>query len=198
MIDYIKGEITEINPTYVVLETAGIGYSINIALPVYSALNGKTSCKLFVYEAIREDAYNLFGFLSQADRQLFLMLISVSGIGANTARMIMSSYSTQEIQQMIATENVPALTSIKGIGAKTAQRIIVDLKDKMIKLQSAVDDDSLVAQLQPSNAVRNEAVSALVMLGFTANASQKAVDSILKKQADIHVEDLIKLALKSI
>lgn len=199
MIDYIKGEITEINPTYVVLETAGIGYSVNIALPVFSALSGKTSCKLFIYEAIREDAYNLFGFLTQADRQLFLMLISVSGIGANTARMIMSSYSTQEIQQMIATENVSALTSIKGIGAKTAQRIIVDLKDKMIKLQSAVDDNnSLIAQLQPSNAVRNEAVSALVMLGFTANASQKAVDSILKKQADIHVEDLIKLALKSI
>ncbi len=198
MIDYIKGEITELKPTFVVLETGGIGFSINIPLPVYSAISDQTSCKLYIYEAIREDAYNLFGFLSQADRQLFLMLISVSGIGASTARIIMSSFSTQEIQQMIATENVPALTSIKGIGAKTAQRIIVDLKDKMIKLQSAVDDDTLIIQVQPSNAARNEAVSALVMLRFTNNASQKAVDKVLKKQPNIPTEELIKLALKSI
>ncbi len=199
MIDYIKGDIAEITPTYVVLETAGIGYFVNIPLPVYSEINGKKSCKLFIYEAIREDAYNLFGFLSQADRELFLMLISVSGIGAATARMIMSSFSTQEIQQMIATEDVPSLTTIKGIGAKTAQRIIVDLKDKMIKLQAAVADDSAMAALtQPSQAARNEAVSALTMLGFTNNASQKAVNKVLKKHPDMEVEELIKLALKNI
>ena len=196
MIDYIKGEITELNPTYVVVETAGIGYFINIALPVYSALNGQKNGKLYVYEVIREDAHSLFGFLNQADRQLFLMLISVSGIGANTARMIMSSYAVAEIQQMIATGNAVALSSIKGIGAKTAQRIIVDLKDKIIKLNVISDMD--LPQQQISGEVRDEAVSALVMLGFAANVSQKAVDGILKSQSDVSVEQLIKLALKNI
>lgn len=196
MIDYIKGEITELNPTYAVVETAGIGYFINIALPVYSVLNGQKTGKLYIYEAIREDAYNLYGFLNQADRQLFLMLISVSGIGANTARMIMSSYAVPEIQQMIATGNAVALSSIKGIGAKTAQRIIVDLKDKIIKLNVISDMD--LPQQQISGEVRDEAVSALVMLGFAANVSQKAVDGILKSQSDVSVEQLIKLALKNI
>lgn len=196
MIDYIKGEITELNPTYAVVETAGIGYFINIALPVYSALNGQKNGKLYVYEVIREDAHSLFGFLNQADRQLFLMLISVSGIGANTARMIMSSYAVPEIQQMIATGNAVALSSIKGIGAKTAQRIIVDLKDKIIKLNVISDMD--LPQQQISGEVRDEAVSALVMLGFAANVSQKAVDGILKSQSDVSVEQLIKLALKNI
>jgi Holliday junction DNA helicase RuvA len=196
MIDYIKGEITELNPTYAVVETAGIGYFINIALPVYSVLNGQKTGKLYVYEAIREDAYNLYGFLNHADRQLFLMLISVSGIGANTARMIMSSYAVAEIQQMIATGNAVALSSIKGIGAKTAQRIIVDLKDKIIKLNVISDMD--LPQQQISGEVRDEAVSALVMLGFAANVSQKAVDGILKSQSDVSVEQLIKLALKNI
>ena len=196
MIDYIKGEITELNPTYAVVETAGIGYFINIALPVYSVLNGQKTGKLYIYEAIREDAYNLYGFLNQADRQLFLMLISVSGIGANTARMIMSSYAVAEIQQMIATGNAVALSSIKGIGAKTAQRIIVDLKDKIIKLNVISDID--LPQQQISGEVRDEAVSALVMLGFAANVSQKAVDGILKSQSDVSVEQLIKLALKNI
>ncbi|MEA4935604.1 MAG: Holliday junction branch migration protein RuvA [Paludibacter sp.] len=197
MIDYIKGEITELNPTYAVLETGGIGYFINISLPAYSTLNGQKNAKLFVYEVIREDAHSLFGFLQPADRQLFLMLISVSGIGANTARMIMSSYSAPEIQQMIATENAVALSSIKGIGAKTAQRIIVDLKDKILKLNIATTGTENLL-LQVSNETRDEAVSALIMLGFAANISQKAVDSILKAQPEIKVEQLIKLALKSI
>lgn len=196
MIDYIKGEITELNPTYAVIETAGIGYFINIALPVYSVLNGQKTCKLYVYEVIREDAHNLYGFINQSDRQLFLMLISVSGIGANTARMIMSSYAVPEIQQMIATGNAVALSSIKGIGAKTAQRIIVDLKDKIIKLNIVSDID--LPQQTVSGELRDEAVSALVMLGFAANVSQKAVDGILKSQSEITVEQLIKLALKSI
>ena len=196
MIDYIKGNITELNPTYAVVETAGIGYFINIALPVYSVLDGQPTCKLYVYEVIREDAHSLYGFLNRADRQLFLMLISVSGIGANTARMIMSSYAVPEIQQMIATGNAAALSSIKGIGAKTAQRIIVDLKDKIIKLN--VVSDINLPQQQVSNEIRDEAVSALVMLGFAANVSQKAVDGILRLQSDIKVEQLIKLALKSI
>lgn len=196
MIDYIKGEITELNPTYAVLETGGIGYFINISLPAYSTLNGQKTTKLYVYEVIREDAHSLFGFLHPTDRQLFLMLISVSGIGANTARMIMSSYSVPEIQQMIATENAVALNAIKGIGTKTAQRIIIDLKDKILKLHVGSGTENLT--LQASNETRDEAISALIMLGFAANISQKAVDAILKSQPDMKVELLIKLALKSI
>ncbi|OJV40690.1 MAG: Holliday junction DNA helicase RuvA [Bacteroidales bacterium 36-12] len=196
MIDYIKGNVAELNPTYVVIETAGVGYFINIALPVFSTLNGQATAKLFIYEAIREDAYTLFGFMTQTDRQLFLMLISVSGIGANTARMIMSSFSAAEIKQLIATENVRSLSSIKGIGAKTAQRIIVDLKDKIIKLN--VSSDSEISTMPVHNEVRDEALSALLMLGFASGVSQKAIDSILKTQPDITVEQLIKLALKNI
>ena len=195
MIDYIKGEITELTPTYVVIETGNIGYFINITLPTYSALNGAKSEKLYVYEAIREDAHLLYGFRTQTERQLFLLLISVSGIGANTARMIMSSYSAQEIQEMIATGNVTALNSIKGIGSKTAQRIIVDLKDKIVKIAGI--DGSLQSNFSNVNTeIKSEAVAALTMLGFTSALSQKAVERIVKEQPDIEVEQLIKLALK--
>ena len=194
MIDYIKGDLAELNPAYAVIETGGIGYCIHIALPTYSALQQKTSAKLFIYESIREDAHILFGFLTQTERQLFLLLISVSGIGANTARMILSSYSAQEIQEMIAAGNVAALNSIKGIGTKTAQRIIVDLKDKIIKV-AGISEQTLI-DAPVNSLVKDEAVSALVMLGFSAAMSQKAVTKILKEQPDIRVEQLIKLALK--
>lgn len=194
MIDYIKGEITELTPAYVVLETHGIGYFIHITLPSFSFLGDKTSAKLYVYEAIREDAHVLYGFRMQSERQLFLLLISVSGIGANTARMIMSSYTAQEIQEMIASGNVSALNAIKGIGTKTAQRIIVDLKDKIVKGTGGVEAGLLIPDVR--NEQKEEAVSALVMLGFAAAASQKTVDRILKEQPTLKVEQLIKLALK--
>ena len=194
MIDYIKGDLTELNPAYAVIETAGMGYCIHIALPTYSALQQKTSTKLFIYESIREDAHVLFGFLTQTERQLFLLLISVSGIGANTARMILSSYSTQEIQDMIATGNVAALNSIKGIGTKTAQRIIVDLKDKIIKV-AGISEPSMI-NMSANSLIKDEAVAALTMLGFSSAMSQKAVAKILSEQPDIQVEQLIKLALK--
>jgi len=194
MYDYIKGEIAELTPAFVVIDAGGVGYCINITLPTYTTLNGEKSARLFIYEAIREDAHILYGFMNQAERQLFLLLISVSGIGANTARMIMSSYSTQEIQDMIATGNVTALNGIKGIGIKTAQRIIVDLKDKILKVAGANSSGQFT--LAANNAVKEEAVSALVMLGFVANASQKAVDQILKNEPNLRVEQLIKLALK--
>lgn len=194
MFDYIKGDIAELTPAYVVLETAGIGYCIHIALPTFSALTGNSAAKLYVYEVIREDAHLLFGFMNKAERQLFLLLISVSGIGANTARMIMSSYSAQEIQEMIATGNVTALNAIKGIGTKTAQRIIVDLKDKIMKV-AGIDAGSAL-RISAGNEVKEEAVSALVMLGFASAASQKAVDQILKSEPTLRVEQLIKLALK--
>lgn len=194
MIDYIKGDVAELNPAYVVIETVGIGYGIHITLPAYSALQQQKTAKLFIYESIREDAHVLFGFLTQAERQLFLLLISVSGIGANTARMILSSYSAQEIQEMIASGNVAALNSIKGIGTKTAQRIIVDLKDKIIKVAGM--SEQMPISVSANSLIKDEAVSALVMLGFNSATSQKAVTKILNEQADIQVEQLIKLALK--
>jgi holliday junction DNA helicase RuvA len=194
MYDYIKGEIAELTPAFIVIDAGGVGYCINITLPTYTTLNSEKSARLLIYEAIREDAHILYGFMNQAERQLFLLLISVSGIGANTARMIMSSYSTQEIQDMIATGNVTALNAIKGIGTKTAQRIIVDLKDKILKVAGANSTGQY--SLPVSNPVKEEAVSALVMLGFVANASQKAVDQILKNEPNLRVEQLIKMALK--
>ncbi len=194
MIDYIKGEIAELTPAYVVLETGGIGYQVHITLPTFSNLGQQTSAKLFIYEAIREDAHVLYGFRQQSERHLFLLLISVSGIGANTARMIMSSYSAEEIQEMIASGNVSALNAIKGIGTKTAQRIIVDLKDKIVKGTAGVEIPGLTASAHSEH--KEEAVAALVMLGFAAAASQKTVDKILKEQPTLRVEQIIKLALK--
>lgn len=194
MIDYIKGEITELTPANVVLESVGVGYFIHITLPTFTVLGEQTSAKLFVYEAIREDAYILYGFLSKSERQLFLLLISVSGIGANTARVIMSSYTAQEIQEMIASGNVVALNAIKGIGTKTAQRIIVDLKDKIVKGVGGSEIPNVIINAQ--NEKKEEAVSALIMLGYASAASQKTVDRILKDEPTLKVEQLIKLALK--
>lgn len=194
MIDYINGKITELTPTYVVLETGGIGYAIQISLPTYTALIDVDVDKLFIYEAIREDAHILFGFKTQKERQLFLLLISVSGIGANTARMIMSSYSVDEIGQMIATGNVSALNSIKGIGAKTAQRIIVDLRDKIVKLSGIEVENKQFTDLASEE--KTEAISALTMLGFTTAASQKAVEKVLTQTPNAAVEQIIKDALK--
>lgn len=197
MIDYIKGTITELTPTSVVLETGGIGYFINISLTTYSSLNKKEDAHLFVYEAIREDAHLLFGFMNRSERQLFLLLISVPGIGANTARVIMSSYSASEIQQMIAGGDVVSLNTIKGIGTKTAQRIIVDLKDKILKIS---DTDGSLPKGSTlgagSNTLREETVAALTMLGFAAAASQKVVEKIIRENTSLTVEQVIKQALK--
>ena len=208
MIEYIKGQLTDLNPTYVVIEAAGVGYAINIALPTYSELVGKEGqeSRLYITEIIREDAHELFGFFSKGERELFVMLMTVSGIGANTARMIMSAYSAAEIRQIIATGNARALAQVKGLGPKTAQRIIVDLKDKVLKidlgsqaaldsLEDAASGYSLEVKGEDS-AVKQEAVSALVMLGFAAAASGKVVDKILKAAPESSVEQVIKQALK--
>lgn len=196
MIDYIHGKLTELTPTNAVIETAGVGYFINIALTTYGALNGKTEAKLYIHEAIREDAYILYGFMNKNERELFLLLISVSGIGVNTARVIMSSYSASELQQIIATENVTALTAIKGIGTKTAQRILVDLQDKILKIGISADDNVAASLSLSKNPVREETLAALAMLGFSVAPSQKAIDKILKKEPNITVEQALKLALK--
>ena len=207
MIEYIKGNLTDLNPTYAVIEAAGVGYAINIALPTYSSLVGKenTESKLYITEIIREDTHELYGFFTRGERELFLMLMTVSGIGANTARMIMSAYSAGEIRQIIATGNSRALAQVKGLGPKTAQRIIVDLKDKVLKIDLGSNNQEIFEdaaggyglELQGvDNEVKQEAVSALTMLGFAAAASGKVVDKILKADASASVEQVIKQALK--
>lgn len=204
MIEYIKGQLTDLNPTYAVIEAAGVGYAVNIALPSYSALVGKenSETKLFITEIIREDTHELFGFFSRGERELFLMLMTVSGIGANTARMIMSAYSASEIRQIIATGNARALSQVKGLGPKTAQRIIVDLKDRVLKIEienpdsGAKSQDIFVASSEVDSEIKQEAVSALVMLGFAGAASGKVVDKILKEDPNASVEKVIKQALK--
>ena len=204
MIEYIKGVLTDLSPTCAVVEAAGVGYAINIALPSYSALVGKDGqvTKLFVTEIIREDTHDLFGFFTAGERELFIMLMTVSGIGANTARMIMSAYSAAEIRQIIATGNARALAQVKGLGPKTAQRIIVDLKDKVLKIdlesqeKGTKSQDGLLLSVEVDNEVKQEAVSALTMLGFAAAASGKVVDKILKTTPEASVEMVIKQALK--
>lgn len=198
MFDYIKGTIAELTPTNVVVETGGVGFSINIAVPTYSELQEKKEAKLYIYEVVREDAFLLYGFIHQAERQLFLLLISVSGVGANTARVIMSSYTAPEIKQMIAVGDVKALNSIKGIGAKTAQRIIVDLKDKILKIDDmeGVDLTAVSSADLVHSPVREETLAALTMLGYSMSASQKVVDKILRENAGMTVEQVIKTALK--
>ncbi|HAO62803.1 MAG: Holliday junction branch migration protein RuvA [Sodaliphilus sp.] len=192
MYDYIKGNVAELTPTYVVLDNHGVGYMINISLNSFNALQHQEDVvKVYVYEAIREDAHLLYGFTERRERELFLLLISVSGVGANTARMILSSLTPSDLEQTIASENVGILKSVKGIGAKTAERIIVDLKDK-IKLST----DTLLDKSQVTSEVFDEAMSALVMLGFTKQMSQKALKKLFTAEPTITVEQAIKKALK--
>lgn len=199
MIDYIKGELAELSPASATVEAAGVGYAMSISLTTYSAIQGKNTVKLYVYEAIREDAYVLYGFSGKKEREMFQLLITVSGVGANTARMVLSSMSVAELCAAISTGDERLIKSIKGIGLKTAQRIIVDLKDKIVALGIA---DELPAggsvAVPVDTAVRDEAVAALTMLGFSPAPTQKVVVQILKDQPDAPVEQVVKLALKQI
>ena len=196
MIDYIKGEIVELVPARMVLECNAIGYEINISLTTFTAFQGKTEGKIYNYEVIREDAHLLFGFATPLERELFLMLTSVSGVGPNTARMILSSLQPTELIQAIASHDETALTAAKGIGQKTAQRILVDLKNKVKTLESLAGPVQTTAHVLPQTEVAEEAIAALVMLGFQKAASQKAVASILKGEPQAKVEQVIKTALK--
>ena len=193
MIDYIKGTITEINPASVTLESGGIGYFVSISVNTFSKLDGKTEFKLLIHEVIREDAHQLFGFADNIEGEIFRQLISVSGIGAGTARMMLSSLSPDEIEKAILDSNVNLLKSVKGIGLKTAQRVIVDLKDKVGKQSSAGEIFTLA-----DNTKRDEALSALVMLGFARSAVLKVLDKIIREEKNLTVEDLIKRALKNL
>ncbi len=196
MIEYIKGGIAELSPATAVIDCNGLGYGVNISLNTYAAIQGKKECKLYIYEAIREDAYILYGFADKQERELFLLLISVSGIGGNTARMILSALSPSELINVISTENANLLKTVKGIGLKTAQRVIVDLKDK-IKTGSVAADKTMGTLISAANTqVQEEAVAALTMLGFAQASSQKVVLAILKEEPSAPVEQVIKLALK--
>ena len=198
MIEYIRGEVAELTPTLAVIDCQGVGYGLNISLTTYSTLAIGREARLYVYEAIREDAHLLYGFIDRRERELFLLLISVSGIGGNTARMILSALSPAELVNVISTENANMLKTVKGIGLKTAQRVIVDLKDKIKTGVMAAATGGATGTLLPAmNAeVQEEAVAALTMLGFAAAPSQKVVLAILKEEPDAPVEKVIKLALK--
>ena len=193
MYEFIKGKIAEITPAEVIIETESIGYFIHISLNTYSQINKQEEVKLFLHQVVREDAQMLFGFAEKSERELFRMLISVSGIGAGTAVMMFSSLSPNDIKKAILEENVGVLKSIKGIGAKTAQRVIIDLKDKIGK--SSVGDQIFI---NGSNTVFEEASSALVMLGFAKKNINKELTTLMQKNPNVSVEELVKIALKSL
>lgn len=205
MIEYIKGELTDLTPAVAVVEAAGVGYALNISLTTYSAIQGRREVKIFVHESLvtggRDDSFTLFGFQSRQERELYRMLITVSGVGANTARMMLSSMTPAELCNAIANGDERMIKSVKGIGLKTAQRVIVDLKDKI--MASGIADELHVGTQRSdaqmvNTAVKDEAVGALTMLGFSPAPAAKVVTAILNEQPDMAVEMVVKEALKRI
>ncbi len=197
MYEYISGLVADLAPTYAVIDASGVGYYINISLQTYSAIEGEKSARLYVHFAVREDAQVLYGFATKLERELFRQLISVSGVGGNTARMILSTYSTSELRNIIATENALLLKNVKGLGLKTAQKIIVELSGKMLELGADRDVAPVVVGSQDSG-VLDEALAALVMLGFQKGASEKVLKSILKDSPAISVEEAVRQALRKL
>lgn len=191
MFEYITGKNIESTPTYIVVENSGIAYYVNVSINTYTRVRDQDQCLLYLHQVIREDAHQLFGFYTREEREMFRMLISVSGVGANTARVMLSSLKTEEIHQAILEGNVHVLKEIKGIGAKTAERIIIDLRDKVGKGEKL---PQIVTH--GDNTMKEEALSALVMLGFNKNMAQKAVNKLYAAEAEMSVEDLVKKALK--
>ena len=200
MIEYLRGKLAELEPTMATVDCMGVGYGVNITLNTYAAIQGKEDVKLWIYEYIREDAYQLWGFSTKVEREVFLLLITVSGIGANTARMILSALSPQELCNIISSGNAKMLTQVKGIGPKAAQRIIVDLGDKIMALAADASmpqgggKNTGVATM--NNEVMDEAIQALTMLGFSPAPTSKVVSKILTDEPSAPVEKVIKLALK--
>lgn len=195
MIDYIKGKLVELTPTEAIVECCGIGYRTLISLQTYEGLNGKDDVKVYIHHYLREDEELYYGFSGKDERELFRLLIGVSGIGASTARMMLSSLTSDEIRNAIIAEDINKIKSIKGIGLKSAQRLILELKDKVVKGAGA-ENSSLFSS--GSNAATEEAITALVMLGFTKANVNKAVSAVLKEKPDASLEDIIKLALKKL
>jgi len=203
MIEYIRGELTEITPAMAVVEAAGVGYALNISLNTYAAIQNKKEVKLYVHEALvtggRDDSFTLYGFANKEERELYRLLITVSGVGANSARMILSALTPAELGNVIASGDERTLKSVKGIGQRTAQRIIVDLKDKITVSEIGPQQTGAPAAPDPINKeVRQEAISALTMLGFSPAPTSKVVTEILRQQPNLPVEQVVKLALKQI
>ena len=202
MIEYVRGPLAELTPAYAVVEAAGVGYGLNITLNTYAALQGAKEARLYVYEAIRDDAFTLYGFAARQEREMFLLLLSVAGVGAGTARMILSELTPAELCAVISAGNERALKTVKGIGLRTAQRIIVDLRDKIAALglaEALPGQPARAEEQEPAvRAVRDEAVGALTMLGFAPAPSAKVVAAILKEQPALPVEQVVKMALKQI
>lgn len=196
MIAYIEGKLTEKQPSFVIIETAGVGYKVNISLNTFSFIKEKTQVKILTYLHIKEDAHTLYGFASESEKQIFLNLLSISGVGPGTALMVMSSLTPEEVRRAIVHEDVKTIQSIKGIGAKTAQRIILELKDKISKTDISEKTGEKI--LIGNNSLRNEALSALITLGINKLAAEKSVDFVLKNSGDnITLEELIKRSLKT-
>ena len=197
MIAYIQGYIDSKNPAYVIIEANNIGYHINISLNTYESIKDLNEARLYTHLHIKEDAHTLYGFSEQKEKEMFLLLISISGVGAATAINILSSISIKEIHKAILHEDIVALSSVKGIGAKTAKRIILELKDKMVKIEVEESPELIISQ---DNIIRDEALQALVTLGFTKGSGEKVITKILKQNAgqDISVEEIIRLALKGL
>lgn len=193
MIDYIKGTVAELTPTRVVLDNSGIGYRMEISLQTYESLEGKSEATVFIHHHFREDIEQYYGFATKDERELFELIISVSGIGVNSARMMLSSFSAEELRQAIIGEDVNKIKSVKGIGLKSAQRMVLELKDKIMKGEGASSEVLFKAS---NNEATEEATRALTMLGFNKTNISKAVQAILKKDPNAKVEDIIKQALK--
>ena len=198
MYEYITGHVAEATPTYAVIEAGGVGYFINISLKTFTDIEHSEQARLFTHFIVREDVQSLFGFSSKIERELFRRLISVSGVGGNTARMILSTYTPQELQNIIATENAKLLKNVKGLGLKTAQKIIVELSGKMLELAGSDFSTSSVPSKEVVSDIYDEALAALSMLGFQKSASEKVLRSILKERPAMAVEDVIRHALKQL
>ena len=197
MYEYIKGEIAELSPARVVIEAAGVGYDIAISLQPYTEIEHQTEAKIYTHYVVREDAQLLYGFASKFERELFRQLLRVSGVGGNTARMILSTYSPDELRNIIATGNATLLKNVKGLGLKTAQKIIVELSGKVIAT-TPYEERQLLGKVQDNNEIYDEALAALMMLGFTRTASDKALKAVLKQNPACSVEDAVRLSLKQL
>ena len=192
MYEYIRGTVAEVTPACAVIDVGGVGYLLNISLHTYTAIEHLAEAKLYVHYIVREDAQILYGFATKAERELFGLLLSVSGVGGNTARMILSTYSVSELQNIIASGNAVLLKNVKGLGLKTAQKIIVELSGKMLDLKASGE----IASVSPNSEAYDEALSALTMLGFTKTASEKALKQLFKESPNISVEDAVRESLK--
>lgn len=196
MYEYIKGELAEVTPAYAVVDVVGVGYYLNISLQTFSEIEAQTQVKLYVHYIVREDVQLFYGFFTKVEREIFRQLITVSGVGGNTARMILSTYTTRELQSIISTENAVLLKNVKGLGLKTAQKIIVELSGKITMV--GVDEADAPINIGRGNEVYNETLAAMVMLGFSKAVAEKSIQRVLKENPTIGVEEAVRMSLKSL